>query len=231
MLFDPSGHALLDNSGRWLNGLVLPSQPTAAVVMGFVQAYSPNSAISSLSRTTGPDSYSHTDGPDSCSHTSGQDSCSHTARPESCAHTPIQDSCSHTAGKDSSSANATGPASKLGTAQARAAYSSLLEDFPAMVCTIKRLPLVSHGVAHHIITYWPPIAFKFQKLDSEKLAAAKRSSSSWKRTTLFRVPLLIGQPTSHGKIGGLQLASLRRLLPAQPGNRARRLPAAQHAGL
>jgi hypothetical protein len=42
-----------------------------------------------------------------------------------------------------------------------------------VVCALKRLQPVSHEVCHHIVTHGPPIASKFFKLDSEKLAAAK----------------------------------------------------------
>ncbi len=55
----------------------------------------------------------------------------------------------------------------------KAAYSRLLEEFPAVVCASKRLPPVSYDVVHHIVTHGPPIASKFLKLDGEKLAAAK----------------------------------------------------------
>jgi hypothetical protein len=79
----------------------------------------------------------------------------------------------HTAGPASSSAHTVRPASKQGPAQARAAYSHLLEEFPVVVCASKWLPPVSHDIVHHIVTHRLPIASKFRKLDSEKLAAAK----------------------------------------------------------
>jgi hypothetical protein len=56
-------------------------------------------------------------------------------------------------------------ASKQNPAQLRAAYSRLLDDFPAMVCASKRLLPVSHDVIHHIVTHGPPITSKFRKLD------------------------------------------------------------------
>jgi hypothetical protein len=55
----------------------------------------------------------------------------------------------------------------------KAAYSRLLDEFPAVVCTLKRLPPVSYDVIHHIVKHGPPIASKFRKLDGEKLASAK----------------------------------------------------------
>jgi hypothetical protein len=65
------------------------------------------------------------------------------------------------------------PAGKQNPAQMKAAYSCLLDEFPAVVCASKRLLPVSHDVVHHIVTNGPPIASKFRKLDGEKLAAAK----------------------------------------------------------
>jgi hypothetical protein len=71
---------------------------------------------------------------------------------------------SHTVRPAPSSTHTAGPASKLGPGLARAAYSRLLEQFPAVV---------SHDVVHHIVTHEQPITSKFRKLDSEKLAATK----------------------------------------------------------
>jgi hypothetical protein len=48
--------------------------------------------------------------------------------------------------------------------KAKAAYSCLLEEFPAVVCSSKWLPTVSHDTVHHIVT---------GKQDSKKLAVAK----------------------------------------------------------
>jgi hypothetical protein len=45
------------------------------------------------------------------------------------------------------------------------------------------------------------------------------------------VHLSMIHPSTHGEEGGWQLASLLRLLPARPSDRARRLPSAQCAGL
>jgi hypothetical protein len=59
-------------------------------------------------------------------------------------------------------------ASKQNTAQQKAAYSRLLDEFPEVVCASKQLPPV-----YHILTHGLPIASKFQKLEAEKLAAAK----------------------------------------------------------
>ncbi len=52
MLINPTGHALPDSMGRRLNGLAHPSLPTATVVVGFVQPYSPISVISSTRQLT-----------------------------------------------------------------------------------------------------------------------------------------------------------------------------------
>jgi hypothetical protein len=69
MLIDPSGQALLDSAGRRLAGLAQPSPPTATVVVGFVQPYSPTPAVSSMAHVAGPAiakaalSSAHTAGP------------------------------------------------------------------------------------------------------------------------------------------------------------------------
>jgi hypothetical protein len=44
----------------------------------------------------------------------------------------------------------------------KAAFSRLLDEFPAVVCASKRLPPVSHDFVHHIDTHGPPIASKFR---------------------------------------------------------------------
>jgi hypothetical protein len=54
-----------------------------------------------------------------------------------------------------------------------AGYKQILDEFPDVVNSSKRLPSVSLQVVHHIITVRPPIATKFRRLDGEKLAAAK----------------------------------------------------------
>ena len=60
------------------------------------------------------------------------------------------------------------PAGEQNLAQVKAAYSRLLDEFPAVVCASKRLPPVSHDVVHHIVTHGPPIASKFRKLAAAK---------------------------------------------------------------
>jgi hypothetical protein len=52
LLIDPVGHALLDSTGRRLAGQLLRSQPTATVVIGFVQPYTPVAETSSPSAHT-----------------------------------------------------------------------------------------------------------------------------------------------------------------------------------
>jgi hypothetical protein len=113
------------------------------MVVTFVQQYVPAPATSALARTAGP------------------------------VITGAVSSTPHTAGPASSSAHTVRPASKQGPAQARAAYSHLLEEFPVVVWASKWLPPVSHDVVHHIVTHRLPIASKFRKLDSTKFAAAK----------------------------------------------------------
>jgi hypothetical protein len=52
-------------------------------------------------------------------------------------------------------------------------YEALLAEFPAVLNSSKILPKPSGDVVHHIRTSGPPIASRFRRLDSEKLAAAK----------------------------------------------------------
>jgi hypothetical protein len=51
--------------------------------------------------------------------------------------------------------------------------SVILDEFPEVANASKVLPPSSHGVEHFISTKGPPIASKFQRLDAEKLQAAK----------------------------------------------------------
>ncbi len=83
-------------------------------------------------------------------------------------------------GLSAAALNAARPTGQQNPAQMKAAYSRLLEEFPAVVCASKRLPPVSHDVVHHIVTHGPPIASKFRNLNSSR------------RTTLSSVPHLPG---------------------------------------
>ncbi len=154
LLIDPEGHALLDSTGRRLAGQLRRSPPTAIVVVGFVQTYKPMVESSSSAHTAGAAS----------------------ARPVSAARERAASAAVDVklpCGLSAAALSAGRTASKQNPAQLRAAYSRLLDDFPAVVCASKPLPPVSHDVVHHIVTHGPPIASKFRKLDGEKLAAAK----------------------------------------------------------
>ncbi len=85
------------------------------------------------------------------------------------------------------------PAGKQKPAQMKAAYSRLLDEFPAVVWASKRLPPVSHDVVHHIVTHGPPIASKFRKLDGKKQAAAKAKFTQLEEDDIIqRAPHLPG---------------------------------------
>jgi hypothetical protein len=56
--------------------------------------------------------------------------------------------------------------------------------------------------------------------------------SSWRRTTLFSaLHISLVQPLTHGEEGGQELQAVRGFPAAEPGYRARCVPASQHAGL
>jgi hypothetical protein len=70
--------------------------------------------------------------------------------------TPAVSSPAHVAGPAIakaalSSAHTAGPASKMKPAEAKAAYSRLLKDFPPVVCSSKWLPPVSHDIVHQAV--------------------------------------------------------------------------------
>jgi hypothetical protein len=71
-------------------------------------------------------------------------------------------------------------------------FQRIVAQFPQVVNLQKSLPSPTTGVEHHIVTKGPPVSARFQRLDAEKLAAAKaeflqlekegivrRSASSW----------------------------------------------------
>jgi hypothetical protein len=174
LLIDPEGHALLDSTGRRLAGQLLRRPPTATVVVGFVQPYKPTVESSSSS-----------------AHTAGAASAGPVSAAGEWAASAVAD-VKLPSGLSAAALSAAKPAGKQNPAQMKAAYSRLLDEFPAVVCASKRLPPVSLDVVHHIVTHGPPITSKFRKLDGEKLAAVKaefkqleeddiiqRSTSSW----------------------------------------------------
>ncbi|MFN9900328.1 MAG: hypothetical protein ACK55Z_16370, partial [bacterium] len=55
-------------------------------------------------------------------------------------------------GLSAAALSAAKPTGQQNPAQMKAAYSRLLDEFPAVVCASKRLPPVSHDVVHHIVT-------------------------------------------------------------------------------
>jgi hypothetical protein len=113
MLIDPSDQALLDSTGivRQAARRSGAAQPTHGNNGGrLVQPYCPISAVSSPAHATGP------------AITGAVTSSTHTARPAS-------------ARAAFSSAHTARPASKINPAEAKAAYSRLLEEFPVVACS------------------------------------------------------------------------------------------------
>jgi hypothetical protein len=144
MLIDPEGHALLDSTGRRLASQLLRSLPTATMVIGFVQPYKPVAETSSPSAHT---ARAASAGPVSAAGVRAASAAADVKLPS---------------GLSAAALSAAKPAGKQNPAQMKAAYSRLLNEFPAVVCASKRLPPVSHDVVHHIVTHGPPIASKFR---------------------------------------------------------------------
>ena len=65
-------------------------------------------------------------------------------------------------------------------------YAQLLADFPQVVNQSKVLPTPSTEVEHHISTTGPPISSKFRRLDSVKLAAAKKEFYQMEKDGIVR---------------------------------------------
>jgi hypothetical protein len=59
----------------------------------------------------------------------------------------------------------------------------LYAAFPEVFNAFQVLPAAKHGVEHHLVMTGPPIASKLRRLDSEKLAAARKSSPRWRTRT------------------------------------------------
>jgi hypothetical protein len=64
--------------------------------------------------------------------------------------------------------------------------AELLADFPQVVNQSKVLPAPSTEVKHHISTTGPPFSSKFQRLDSVKLAAAKKEFYQMEKDGIVR---------------------------------------------
>jgi hypothetical protein len=190
LLIDPEGHALLDSTGRRLAGQLLRSLPTATVVVDFVQPYKPMvESSSSSAHTAGAASARAASagvasvGEASAGAASAGAASAGAASAGAASPGPVSAGGEQAAtvaadvklpsGLSAAALSSAKPAGKQNPAQMKAAYSRLLDEFPAVVCASKRLPPVSHDVVHHIVTHRPPIASKFRKLDGEKLAAAK----------------------------------------------------------
>jgi hypothetical protein len=143
LLIDPCGHVLLDSAGR-RHGPAHP-QPQWWLTLCSCTALPRRSPL----RPTLPD---------------------HTLSEQLPLHPTLSDQSA--AGTARSSPLTARPVRRLSQPGAQVAYSHL-RKIPAVVCSSKRLPLVSHDIVYHILTQRPPIASKFRKLDSEELVASK----------------------------------------------------------
>jgi hypothetical protein len=132
LLIDPEGHALLDSTGRRLAGQLLRSPPTATVVIGYVQPYKPGAESSSPSAHTAK-----------AASAGAASTGAASARPVSAAGERAASAAADVklpSGLSAAAFSAAKPAGKLNPAQMKAAFSRLLDEFPAEVCASKRLP-------------------------------------------------------------------------------------------
>ena len=65
-------------------------------------------------------------------------------------------------------------------------YSTILAEFPEVLNASKELPEVKHDVVHHIETEGRPSTAKYRRLDSDKLAAAKKEFLEMERQGIVR---------------------------------------------
>ena len=65
-------------------------------------------------------------------------------------------------------------------------YAKILAEFPSVVNPSKQLPTPSHTVEHHIETTGRPVAAKYRRLDSERLAAAKKEFAELEKQGIIR---------------------------------------------
>jgi hypothetical protein len=65
-------------------------------------------------------------------------------------------------------------------------YNAVLRQFPAVLNQGKSLPPVKHKVLHHIETEGRPVAAKYHRLDSAKLAAAKKEFFEMEKLDIIR---------------------------------------------
>jgi hypothetical protein len=164
LLIDPEGHALLDSRGRRLSGQLLRSPPTATVVIGFVQPYKPVAEpFSSSAHTAGAASAGAASagaasaGAASAGAASAGAAGAGAASAEAASAGAASAGAAKTgpvsaAGERAASAaadvklpfglsaaalSAAKPAGKQNPAQMKAAYSRLLDKFPAVVCALK----------------------------------------------------------------------------------------------
>jgi hypothetical protein len=133
----------------------------ATVVVGFVQPYKPMVESSSSAHTAGPASTgAATVGPASAGAASAGPASAGVASAGPASAGPVSAARKQTAsaaadvklpsGLSAAALSAGRTAGKQNPAQLKAAYSCLLDEFPAVVSASKRLPPVSHDVVHHM---------------------------------------------------------------------------------
>ena len=64
--------------------------------------------------------------------------------------------------------------------------ADILEEFADVLNAEGRLPPSTHGVEHHIVTSGRPVTAKFRRLDSTKLAAAKKEFQQLEKEGIVR---------------------------------------------
>ena len=62
----------------------------------------------------------------------------------------------------------------------------LIEAFPEVCTTSKRMPPPATGVEHILLTEGPPVTSRFRRLDSDKLKEAKAIFAAWERDGVVR---------------------------------------------
>ena len=63
---------------------------------------------------------------------------------------------------------------------------TLLAEFSSVINEEGRLPPMTHGVEHHIVTSGRPITAKFRRLDNKKLAAAREEFQRLQKEGIIR---------------------------------------------
>lgn len=90
-------------------------------------------------------------------------------------------------------------------------YQRLLAEFPELTTPTFSSAVAKHGVEHHITTLGPPIYARARRLDSAKLAIARREFSAMERLGIVHRSDSPWASPAHGYKGRRWLAPMRRL--------------------